>query len=309
MIEDIKTIHSRIFKILKYGARDPFWLFMFIFSRFFIARQLFKTLSPKPDLAKFNLQDSIFTELDIEEAIYCLNKDGYFGDLQLPIDILNKLIVHGNSALIYGDGSLESGFLYKNKVRAEKTLGECFSFGSFFNLDEDLPLVRKLGSDPKLMFIAAKYFGAEPVHCSTRMWWNFATEKDNFDITNTSSFYHYDKDDFCCLRIFFYLTDVDSQSGPHVCILGSHRKKNLTQLLSLKERSDREMSDIYGKKSFVTVMGDAGSGFIEDPFCFHKGTRPIGKDRLILTLGFATSRYKVFNSKANRLLLKKLVIT
>ncbi|ABW26249.1 conserved hypothetical protein [Acaryochloris marina MBIC11017] len=305
----IKNIYFRTFKALKYGTRDPFWLLMYVFSRFFVVRQVFKKLSPKPDLVKFKFQDSIFAELDIEEAVNSLNKDGYFGGLQLPIEILNELLVFGKSALTYGNGNLKNGFIYADKKKAEKMVGQYFSFGSFFNLDEDLPLVRKLGSDPKLMIIAAKYFESEPVHCSTRMWWNFATEHDNFDVVNTSSFYHYDKDDFSCLRVFFYLTDVDSQSGPHVCILGSHREKNLAQILSLKERSDQEMSDIYGEKRFLTVMGIAGSGFIEDPFCFHKGTRPKDKDRLILTLCFAASRYKVLNSRANRRFLKKLVIS
>ena len=44
-------------------------------------------------------------------------------------------------------------------------------------------------------------------------------------------------------------------------------------------------------EAFITVIGEAGFGFIEDTFCFHKGTIPKNESRLFLQLHFAANRY------------------
>lgn len=42
----------------------------------------------------------------------------------------------------------------------------------------------------------------------------------------------------------------------------------------------------------ISICGTAGFGFIEDPFCFHKGTIPVCRDRLILEVKFASKNYE-----------------
>ncbi len=305
----IRVHFERIIEHLKYAKRDPRWFLMFVFSRFFVVRQLVKAFSRKFEVEGSRAQDSVFDNLHVGRTVDHLKQEGVFTDLQLPSGILERFLKYAESVRIYGDGNYSNGFLYPEKERAEEKAGKSFSTGNFFNVHEDFPLVRELGADPKLMMIAAEYLGSEPIHVNSRMWWNFVSEEEHFDSKRTASFFHFDKDDFSCLRLFFYLTDVDSQSGPHVCVPSSHRKKKISQLLALKERSDQEIIDVYGKEKMLKVMGAAGSGFFEDPFCFHKGTRPTEKNRLILSLKFATCRYSAFNFQPHQGLLKSVFDT
>ncbi|MFN6567627.1 hypothetical protein [Dendronalium sp. ChiSLP03b] len=80
----------------------------------------------------------------------------------------------------------------------------------------------------------------------------------------------------------------------------------MTQIISLTQRTDREVLNSYSHEDVLTICGEAGSGFIEDPYCFHKATRPLLKDRLILQLRFTTRDYGVLKSSINPSLLKNI---
>ena len=111
-----------------------------------------------------------------------------------------------------------------------------------------------------------------------------------------ASYFHYDVDDYNSLRFFFYLTDVDINSAPHIYVRGSHRKKRFANLLSpFKQRSDEEIVHYYGEENIVKICGEAGFGFAEDTFCYHKATRPKAKSRLILQLQYAMNDYGIHN--------------
>ena len=51
------------------------------------------------------------------------------------------------------------------------------------------------------------------------------------------------------------------------------------------------MNKVYPREKFATIKGSAGSGFIEDTFCFHRGIAPKSKPRLFLQLHFAAHNY------------------
>jgi hypothetical protein len=90
----------------------------------------------------------------------------------------------------------------------------------------------------------------------------------------------------------FYLTDVNLADGAHVCVKGSHRKKKLSHQFSLlRERDDQEIKEYYGQEKVITICDRAGVGFVEDPFCFHKGIVPQVRDRLILEFKFTINNY------------------
>ncbi len=98
--------------------------------------------------------------------------------------------------------------------------------------------------------------------------------------------FHFDVHALNFIYVFFYLTDVDSQSGAHELIPGSHRKKKLAHLLSGARKSDAEIHDYYGGRSTV-ISGAAGSGFIEDTSCFHRALPPIARPRLALQIRYS----------------------
>jgi hypothetical protein len=106
--------------------------------------------------------------------------------------------------------------------------------------------------------------------------------------------FHYDLDDYRFIKFFFYLTDVDLYSGPHVLIRGSHKNKKLShQLLGVRcaSKPDEDIVGCYGAENLVTICGPAGLGFAEDATCFHKGTLPTQKERLLLQIEFAINNY------------------
>jgi Phytanoyl-CoA dioxygenase (PhyH) len=165
--------------------------------------------------------------------------------------------------------------------------------GSYFNTALLCPAIQKLQTDPKLLAIAEKYLEHEPVHQGNQLWWNFACETTYKQRSQTGQIFHYDLDDYRFLKFFFYLTDVDATSGPHVCVRGSHKQKKLSHTWLRKRETDADIIGYYGLESLVTICGKAGLGFVEDPLCFHKGITPTHKDRLILQIEFATTDYRM----------------
>lgn len=90
----------------------------------------------------------------------------------------------------------------------------------------------------------------------------------------------------------FYLTNVDLSSEPHSCVKGSHEKKKLRYQFSLvRDKPDQDIVDYYSIENVMTICEEAGFGFAEDPFCFHKGTVLAHRDRLILEVKFASKNY------------------
>ncbi len=71
---------------------------------------------------------------------------------------------------------------------------------------------------------------------------------------------------------------------------GSHKRRRLRDRLTLFiGRSTEDMVKYYGPDDVLTVTGPAGTGFAEDPFCFHRGTPPTSGDRLMMQVEFGVS--------------------
>ena len=285
----------RLRRYFKHTMRNPEWTIMDFSSRFVTVRELLKKFrKPLPD-DFYPVSKSALALADIDRLVHDVDEDGFAFGLGLPDELLSDLISYAWSATCYGNGKPQFGLRYEEKAAAEKQCGTVFSQAEFFDLDNSVPAIARLSCDPLLLSISARYFGSQPVYTDSRLWWTFATRESEFDVTHTSCFFHFDKDDYASLRFFFYLTDVDEETGPHKVVRKSHKKKKLSQLISLGERGQEEIEKMYGSDSIVTVCGSAGSGFADDPFCFHRATRPTAKDRLLLQLRFATKDHHIFS--------------
>ena len=170
------------------------------------------------------------------------------------------------------------------------------------------PTIKELASDPILLEIASKYLGTEAIFTGTRLWWIFPVDEASYNPIRIASYFHYDVDDYNSLRFFFYLTDVDIDSGSHLYVRGSHRRKRFANLLSpFKQCSDEEIANYYGKENIVNICGEAGFGFAEDTFCYHKASRPKAKSRLILQLQYAMNDYGVHSDVINDFKLRNIL--
>ena len=136
---------------------------------------------------------------------------------------------------------------------------------------------------PILNSYIAKYLGNNFKCTNIASWWTFG---NNFE-PEEAELFHRDIDNISWLKVFIYLTDVDSDSGPHSFIKKSHR--------SLKYLTFRRFNDIDAIKNFGEItyhIANKGTLIIEDTFGLHKGQHITkDKNRLILQL-----QYSVFNN-------------
>lgn len=290
-------VRQRIRRHWDQFVKNPRWMIMDIASRFYSIRRVIKWFRKFSEVSDYEEIQSLF-DIDTTTAIKNLEQKGISQGLKLPDDIVTNIQQFARTQPCYGNGKAALGFVYGQKEAAQEVANEHFSQAIFLHHEKKLSVIQEIAEDPKLLSTIGEYFGTKPMFVGSRLWWTFSSEEDQFDVTNTSAFFHFDKDDYAAIRVFFYLNDVDEENGPHQAVLGSHRNKKLKQMLSLGQRSYQQMMEQYSEEQILTVCGPSGSGFIEDPFILHRATRPEKRDRLILQLRYATRDYNIFPNPA-----------
>jgi len=152
-------------------------------------------------------------------------------------------------------------------------------------------IIQELIMDPVLINLARNYFNQEPIFDFAAMWWSTDYEIKKEDAAQE---YHFDFDRPKWLKIFFYLTDVNENNGPH-CYISSSHKQDSKPLEILKKGyvriKDDELKQYYSQDQFKEIKGPPGTILLGDTLCWHKG-KPITKgNRLILQLEFTTSLF------------------
>ncbi|MEO0844161.1 MAG: hypothetical protein AAF063_35600 [Cyanobacteria bacterium J06643_5] len=304
----IFNIYRRILSYYRRANKSPSWLLMYLFGRFLVFRSFAKSFFNKPYEHKFDLSSSIFQPVDTEAIARKLENDGSWGGLKLPLPIQKQILKFAISTECYAESRPYLGFKIFQKNKAEQNCNFSFNQAQYFNVAKTCPTIKELANDPILLEIASKYLGTKPTFTGTRLWWIFPVDEASYNPMRIASYFHYDVDDYNSIRFFFYLTDVDINSGPHIYVRGSHRNKKLANLLSpFKQRSDEEIASYYGEENIVSICGEAGFGFAEDTFCYHKATRPKSKSRLILQLQYAMNDYGIHNDIVDDKILRNII--
>ncbi len=232
----------------------------------------------------------IFTDVDIDRMVDSLRKDGICLGIHLPRDIREQIFQYTKNTLCYGHGKPYWGFYYheKNTISHKHNLN--LTAADYFNT-ANCQVIQRIIDDPILLEIARKYLGGIPVHQGTRLRWTFRTNLSALEKFKYNRTFHYDLDDYAAIKFFFYLTDVDMEDGPHVCIMRSHTSKNVLHRLLRGMHNDEQITDYYGVENVNVLCGTAGFGFVEDTFIMHKGLTPTNNDRLILIIEYALRDY------------------
>lgn len=269
------------------------WFLMFIFSRFALIRHIALFLASFKSFSIPQQENSIFEKIEVEQAISDLEKDGIFQGFQLPLIYIEQILQYALTNNCYADRNPHHGFKYYQHHQAERICHKSIMRGEYINVLFDCPSIAEIARDSKVIEIAGRYLKTKPILMEARLWWNFIVDESKCNLSKGARTFHYDLDDYRCVVFFFYLTDVDLESGPHVCVRGSHKKKKLKYLLSLNlNRPDTEIINYYGSENIVTITGKSGCGFIEDKFIYHKANSPRIKNRLLLYLQFGINKYK-----------------
>ncbi len=286
----LRRMAARIPTYLTDLRENPAWLPMFVLARTMPGRRL-HWLGAKQAKPARN-EDTMFAGVDRAAAVRALKSDGLFSGLLLPQAIHEEIASFAERTPCFGNFDRRLEFMPGEHAEAEKRFGRPLLSGHFFERILDCNAALAIQHDPLLLDIAAHYLGGQAKLITTRVWWSFPTGAASEADKNLASLgkYHFDLDDWRMLKFFFYLKPVDAGTGPHVYVRGSHKRRAVKhQLTLLVGHPAQDVLDVYGNDSPVTLTGEAGLGFVEDPFGFHMGTVPTRTPRLMMEVGFGVS--------------------
>jgi hypothetical protein len=143
----------------------------------------------------------------------------------------------------------------------------------------DITEIVQIANDSRILNLVSEYLGVKPTISNVNCWWSFGDR----DVAKEAQFFHRDVDDYKFLKMFFYLTDVNDENGPHIFVKGSHK---INKLLELKRFKDAEVIELFGEK-IITLIEPKGSCFIEDTYGIHKGQLPQKGKRLLLQIQYS----------------------
>jgi hypothetical protein len=159
---------------------------------------------------------------------------------------------------------------------------------NFFGLSQGIhrhPAVAALMNDPVLVGTARDYLGFEPVLDTCLIWASPAFgDRRSSEVTQ---WFHYDTGHPRFIKFFVYLTDVDSDSGPHCVVPTTHRPDVVGWKLRLgpSRISDEQIEAAYPGMA-RELPGPKGTVIAEDTRAFHKGKQPRRGCRFVLELYF-----------------------
>ena len=239
-------------------------------------------------------ESSVLGNLDVDAIAATIETDSCYQGLQLPEDVVQELLNFASSTVGYINRDSKRPYPCKGTEKVGVDLPENSRVCSYMSNTMLSSTVKKLIEDPGILAIAAKFLGAPPVHMGSEISWSFPVAGNHVQQRKAAQVFHYDLDDYRFIKFFFYLTDVDMSSGAHTYIRGTHNgKKFLHQLISTRcaDIDDEKIIECYDAQNVVNVCGQAGFGFVENPLCFHRGTRPTEKPRLMLQLEYTINDY------------------
>jgi hypothetical protein len=283
-------------------TQDPRMFLMRKLARFEIVRDWATMLLKRPTKSHGigQAEASILGDVDVNAIVATIETDSCYQGLHLPQYVVQELLNFADSTVGYINRDLNRPWRCKGTEKVGVDLPENSRVCSYMSNTKLSSTVIKLEKDPGILAIAAKFLGAEAVHMGSEISWSFPVAGNVIQQRKAAQVFHYDLDDYRFIKFFFYLTDVDLSSGAHTYIRGTHTGKKLVhQLIGTRCASigDEKILEYYDAQNVVDVCGKAGFGFVENPLCFHKGTEPTEKPRLMLQIEYAINDYGNIHEK------------
>ena len=226
------------------------------------------------------------------EIIGELSRSGLVSGLSLAPDLSDAIRRFAATTPCFANFDWGYEFLAADHTEAQQRLGRPILTGHFFDRVDRCSAIAGIQQDGLLHQFAVAYLGPRARVISTRLWWSFPTEAVSDAALNQASQdrLHFDLDDWLTLKFFFYLTDVDADSGPFAYLKGSHRNHERRHQWTLVcGHPNNDVLSAYGEANLHVALGAAGTGIMVDPFGFHMGLRPKHTTRLMLEIGFGVS--------------------
>jgi hypothetical protein len=157
----------------------------------------------------------------------------------------------------------------------------------------ETPGIMELINHPRLLALVEAILGCKPTLSDVSLWWlyhNYDREEEAHNHTGYASSpleYHRDIDNWRVVRVFLYLTDVDTESGPHSYLRGTQ----LMQLPIFRRVNLAPHQPLHRLlQNRLDITGPAGTLIVMDPFGLHRAIVPKTRDRLMLAFSYSLHR-------------------
>jgi len=148
--------------------------------------------------------------------------------------------------------------------------------------------LERLVFDQSILAVAQEYLKCSPVLDLVAFWWSLPYKGKGK--SEAAQMYHFDMDRIKFIKFFFYLTDVDTDTGPHCYVKGSH-KRLPAALLKDGRIEDAEIEKAFSKDSMIEICGKRGTIMAVDTRGLHKG-KPLNRGyRLLFQIEMANSMF------------------
>ena len=283
-------------KNYRFLATDPSFFWMKTAARFELAREW--ASRPKDGSTEIaNDSPLVRAAHDTATVIETLRADGYYVGFTLAPDVLSELMACARTFVCYGDRDRRLAFHIDDRAAFEQRLGRKLKLANYYDQQLEWPVFMRLNRDPWLKAIARAYLGHAPVVVRSEVLWSFSTPATTAERLKHAQVLHCDINDFKTLKLFFYLTDVGPNNGPHEYIKKRPVKRTLMhQILGQRCAGipDETLLRTYGADQLVTVCGPAGTGFAGDPYYFHRGAHPSEGVRALLQIELGCRAYRTW---------------
>jgi hypothetical protein len=138
------------------------------------------------------------------------------------------------------------------------------------------PHVMALFNHPRLLALAEAYIGCKPTLDNVGCWWSYSSRA----VPKGTQKFHRDFDSIGGFKVFFYLTDVGTEQGPHEYVRGSQARQTLDTGAAI---ADDLLWQHYESERTLVITGKAGTSFLADTFGIHRGQLPAQGVRLMLS--------------------------
>jgi hypothetical protein len=247
------------------------------------------------NLLKKNKLQKLDSNINKNETL-SLKKNGWyltekFLEKKFINEIKNK--IKNLSGKYYSDG-------YKSKtyecLNINKILGSKFSYNP--NDLIKIPEIQDLLTNSYILDTAEKYLDSCPIIDLVECWWTFPSDKPD---SAAAQLFHFDLDRPKWLKVFIFLTDCDTDSGPHKFITATHLNNGIHKEIlrfNYNRIEDELINKIYNPNLIKEFITKEGSILFEDTRGLHKGTMAKKKSRLLLQFQYSSA---IFGSESYKI--------
>lgn len=282
---------------LHYLSADPRFFVMKTLARFELMRDLAARSDDAPALPTGESR-AFAPACSLAEIIATLRDDGYFVGLSLRPELTARLVARATAATCYAERDPARPLTIGAHGDVAPASAAPVHVASYFSQQEAWSEFQEVREDPWLAAIARAYLGCAPVYLRSELAWSFPKPGvTRAERVATAQVFHCDINDFRTLKFFFYLTDVGLGGGPHAYVKKQPRPRTLRhQAMGQRVSAIDEAALLatYADNEVVTVCGPAGTGFVGDPYYFHRGTTPTETPRLLMQLELGCRRYETW---------------